>query len=190
MKCDERRPVCRRCFIGGYQCPGYFDDRHSLTSRPVWNTVPPLTVTLPSIGGSRDSQDLLNLLPALVDKQNASKFELSHIVPHIVTLSSEYLPGRAGHSPVLDAAVECTAKGIRELFRSDHLERNYPYYYLVKPSLEVTRSYANAVVILRRSLDDPRLSSSPEIVLAALLLCCFEVSKLEPVLRNVIKDIC
>lgn len=129
---------------------------------------------LPQIGGSKDSQDLVYLLPALIDKHKGLGRYLNHIVPWIVNLSTKYLPCRAGHNAALEAAMNCTAKAIRELLLNNRPGKAETYY-LVHTSVELTRSNLAAVAALRQELEDPRQSLKPEILLTTLLLCCFEV---------------
>ena len=154
-----------------HQCPGYLDNRplNSLTGK----TAPILL--LPRMGGSEDSLDLLQLVPALISKQGGRGVHFNGLVPFIINRSSEFLPSRAGYNFALDMAISCTARGIRELLTNNPSQQSDSYYYLSYPSTALTRSYTTAVSALRYSLDDRQLSSKPEILLAALLLCCFEV---------------
>ena len=132
-------------------------------------------MSLPQIGGSQDSLDLLHLVPALIDRQGGKANYLNQLIPSIVSVSSLHLPSRAGHNYALDCAMSCAATGIRELFTDGYSKQSRSFYYLANPSLELTRLYTNAVNALRCALDDRRQSSMPEILLAALLICCFEV---------------
>lgn len=152
----------------GRKCPGYLDTRPagspaSLPSSP------------PQIGGSEASQALIYLVPALVDKQGNRGVHFNGIVPHIVNFNRQHFPSRAGHNAALDAAMSCAAGGIRQLLRGECSKQSGSYYYLVNPSTELIRSHTSAVAALRYSLDDAKQSATAEILLAAFLLCCFEV---------------
>ena len=156
--------------IAQLNCPGYIGDSVS-TIKAAQNT---MLIQLPQIGGSKDSQDLLQLLPVLVDKHRGIGRYLNQVVPWIVSLGAKHFPCRAGHNVALDAAMRCTAMAIREL-----LENNHPgkagTYYLVQPSMELTRANLAAVASLRQELEDPQQSLATETLFTTLLLCCFEV---------------
>lgn len=109
-----------------------------------------------------------------MSKQGA-RAHYNQVVPWIVYLSSNQLPSRSGHHYALDAAVSCTVSGIRELLKNGRARDDNTPYYIGQPKTTLTRSYSSAVAALRYSLGDTQQSSSPEVLLAALLLCCFEV---------------
>ena len=152
------------------QCPGYIGDR-AVPVDVASNTMPR---HLPQFGGSKDSFDLQYLTPLLMEKQGGNGLYMNQFIPYITSMNIGFMPSRAGHNTALDTAMTCVVRGIRELLK--HGSRGkWDTFYLANPSVGLTRSYTTAVASLRLALDDPRQSSVPELLMAALLLCCFEV---------------
>ena len=135
------------------------------------------TVSLPQIGVSRESRELISLIPELVMKQDGGKGIYFHqALPCLIWKFLKYLPCRASHNVALDTAIRCLTEGIRELFISNHdHKQKSDIGFLVNTSSHLTISYTQAITSLRRSLDDRQESATPEVSLAAVLLCCFEV---------------
>lgn len=141
-----------------------------------------MVLSLPQLDGSQDSRELFYLMPQLIEKQGGSKIyknEISQALHCLVGECTKYLPCRSGYSVALDAATSCITDGIREVLRgksSQPSPTESKVTILVNPSMQVTRSYIAAIIALRHSLDNRRLSSMPEIILATLLICYFEVN--------------
>lgn len=151
-------------------CPGYIGDR-AFPGDGGGNTVP---MHMPHIGGSKDSFDLQYLTPMLLKKQGGNGLYMNQFIPYITSIIMEFLPCRAGHNTALDNATSCVVRGIRELL--SHSRRGKAdTFFLVEPSRGLTRSYTTAVASLRLALGDRQQSATAEVLLAALLLCCFEV---------------
>ena len=86
-----------------------------------------------------------------------------------------HLPALSGRSAVLDLAVKCVAAGAREMFRHNSLERDGGNFIAYTPTT-LLESHTAAIASLREALRDHHESLAAETLLAALFICCFEVS--------------
>ena len=117
---------------------------------------------------------MIILFPRLKALQDAFMHDLRDVMRHLLNVFLEHIPSRSGHNAALDAATSCTATGIRSMFRYN-VVRKSDGLFLADITTEISKSYSTALSALRHALDDPAQSSTPEIMLAAMLLCCFEV---------------
>ena len=85
-----------------------------------------------------------------------------------------HLPRRAGHSVVLDAAVECISAGIQDVL-TYHATRGAVTQFGEFENKKTLNLYAKALSLLRYALQDPVQSAAEETLFASFLICCFEV---------------
>lgn len=172
IKCDESRPACTRCTRSGRVCPGYLDS----TRLAFGATLTPALRSLysPQFDSTGEVRDMIILFPRLKTLQDAFMHDLTDVMRHLLNVFLEHIPSRSGHNAALDAATSCTATGIRSMFKHN-VVRKPDGLFLADMTTEISRSYSMALSALRLALDDPVQSTTPEIMLAAMLLCCFEV---------------
>ena len=144
------------------------------TRRPIDSfSIPSLPMSLPQLNDTKDIQDILCLLPAIVGNFVNTPNDLQKQVCMVVGALTAHLPSRGGRSEALDAAVRCVAAGTREVWEkhTSQCERGF----LRCRSTSSLKLYTPAVSVLRRALADPTESLAAETLLATLLLCCFDV---------------
>lgn len=182
LKCDETKPVCKRCARLNRKCEGA---GYSLGGG--------LPVTVPNIAALRATASFL-MHPSLTSRLNATAEvkDLIHLVPKLLQASNyaqlmdpitsvpayiksrgkpvgiflQFLPARSGHSSALDSTVDCVVGALRDLLRPQQ-SRNWSATY---------SAYGRALQQLQASLNDPSRCQAAETLCATQLLGIFEVS--------------
>lgn len=202
IKCDERKPQCQRCELGRRTCIGVFYGKPSgnisdssassppsITSASRSASPPPRVAAMivrrhgvpkspnnpPQFVGTLDVRDLIHLAPSLATathtvEPSADWYEFIRARVRELTSYIFYLPSRSGHDNALDSAIRCTASGFREFAQSgsDSLS-------LFRTGEKSVALYTSALRELQTALQDPKRSTSAEVLCATELLCIFEV---------------
>lgn len=198
VKCDEGRPVCRRCIIGGRQCSFPIDHhqlqqhqspiaiapklvpRHAIgdyikiedadTFRSVIRS-PPAT---PQLNGTADVADLVHLISnshtrTSTNEDHYGRPDLPFAMSQRAALLYVFgLPRRTGHEPALDTAIKCVASILRRRRSSRDPSADGP-----PPG--ALAQYGDALRRLQDALNDTGRSRSAETLGATILLLLFEV---------------
>lgn len=90
-----------------------------------------------------------------------------------------HLPCRFGYSEALDDAISCVAAAIRDFCVQFDMD-DKSNMYLGSLKTRTLLLYTVALRSLQQALNDPSQSTSTEVLCAAHLLCCFEVSEAFP----------
>lgn len=98
------------------------------------------------------------------DPRNAARFMLRSLV-HL-------LPSHMGVDSTLDAAVRCIAVAARQSWRQQSHPQSLPSQEDEMMSIGL---HSKALTSLRSAIVDSERAVSPHTLLAAVLICCFEV---------------
>lgn len=119
-------------------------------------------------------RDVLALLPKVNLVAPAPSDDACRLMRVLIQGFMGDLPPRLGHSPAILAATRCFAGVLREIWQ--HIETGEKDTMPTSLMSIRTRSrYATALAALSDSLNDPLHSTTMETLIAAQLLCCFEV---------------
>lgn len=165
IKCDEKRPICRRCEIAGRHCE----------PSPTVSAEHPIGKMMHSrlFDGSPDVLDLLRLVPVSVaglsgdDKVHIGSDMRLSISQRMASYVFE-LPSRVGYNAALDTAIGCVAAALRW--------RSSMRHYGVGSSEDFLSLYGKALQAIQWSIEDSVQCISAETLAATELLCMFEVS--------------
>lgn len=142
------------------------------------SNIPPLLArspaSLPQFNSTQQVQDVLHLLPRINETFSTITDDIRKTIFSKVELLLAYLPSQAGYGNTLDAAVKCVATGLQEAWGQKTAIQSRQVF-LTNWSPESLQLYIPAVSALRHALEDPDESVAAETLLAALLLCCFDV---------------
>ena len=175
IKCDEARPSCARCRKAMLKCPGYWSDK-SFTAGPQF-CIPPVLCVTPQLNGTGEMRDILVLLPKINALVPAPSDDACRHMRVLIQSFMGDIPSRIGHSSAVHAATRCFAGALAEIWQ--HLEITKED--TMPTSLMTTRTrsrYTAALSVLSDSLNDPLHSKTIETLIAAQLLCCFEVRRI------------
>lgn len=177
LKCDETKPECERCVRLNQPCPGYGDQAENRSeivpyrqNRAGIPTTPSATAQSIDI---EDARDLVLIVAKMntsltcestKDPRNAARYMLRSLV-HL-------LPSHMGLDPTLDAAVRCVAVAARQSWRQQSNPKGLPSQSDAAMSIGL---HSKALISLRGALVDDEQAISPHTLLAAILICCFEV---------------
>lgn len=103
VKCDEARPVCRRCTKGGIECSGYYGYRGSVQWRPVRG--PSDFTSMPAARRGSEQQELSDLRAAGNDQPSSDPTMTlrSATASHAHASSAPYLQGSLATLPPVEA---------------------------------------------------------------------------------------
>lgn len=178
VKCDEEKPVCRRCQAAGVACQGRAYGRSSAnfitpttSLYQVWAI--PSAAAAPQLYSSAQMNDLIHLVPYITSLvqydclKNPANMRNDHLTLNCANLAMyvEFLPSRLGYSSSLDSAIQCVVGALRDLTLP--LEQRTPVTTLV--------SYTKALKHLQRSIADAEQCQKSETLCATQLLGIFEV---------------
>ena len=172
MKCDEAKPRCRNCIRAMIECPGFLSDK---TNVPHWQfCVPAVPCSTPQLDGTYEMRDVLALLPKVNSVAPARSDDACRLMRVLIQGFMGDIPPRLGHSPAILAATRCFAGVLREIWQ--YIEAGEKDTMPTSLMSVRTRSrYSTALSALSDSLNDPLHSTTMETLIAAQLLCCFEV---------------
>lgn len=184
VKCDEQKPVCKRCTIADVPCDGLgysiairdpskpvaLAPKPSARTRSIARAPPPV----PQLNGSSDIRDLLDLIPQMDKYINESFVEnpANAVTEYVLfrggqlTMYVEFLPSRLGYNSSLDRAITCVAGALRDICLPADC----------RSSVNTLSNYSRALNVLQRSLSDAAERLSAEVLCAIHLLGIFEVS--------------
>lgn len=190
VKCDETKPVCERCQRLDRLCYGLgfgrIDEEDEEVAEIVVLQKEPELITLrplPRLSQFESSpcfQDIVELVPRVNATVAAAPYSCTKAVRLSIAEYISALPCRAGSSEALDAAVECVAVMLRNAWIRDSPSVNGDSsltegIYVDQLDIATLPKYSKALRLLNRDLQDDQLSSSPETLCAAALLCYLEV---------------
>lgn len=130
--------------------------------------------SLPQFNSTQQLQDVLYLLPRINEPFSTITDDIRKSIFSKVELLPASLPSQASYGNTLDTAVKCVATGLRKAW-SQKTAIQSRQVFLTPWSAESLQLYIPAVSALRHALEDPDESVAAETLLAALLLCCFDV---------------
>lgn len=187
VKCDEEKPVCKRCFGAGVACKGlgYSQSVQStnkqllLAPKPVHSRAHERSIarappSVPHLNASIDVRDLLGLVPQMsryvsdTFMNNPANVSVEHILfgGQQMSLFLEFLPSRLGYNETLDKAITSVVDALRDICLPEG----------TRSPVKTLGNYAQALKLMQRSLADPEECLSAEVLCAVHLLGIFEVS--------------
>lgn len=187
VKCGEEKPECRRCRKENRQCIGLnygSDSRATTIAIASAHTTNPALIELnnrartsvlcrsPNLLGYHSTSNtvskLIEICPKLTNRLLWKENNVANSQMWIIERFVRYLPCRSGRFAHLDAATMCLTARIELLMIESSPQQE-------SQRVETLKSYQIALRRLKRVLNDPKDSFLPETLLAATLLCCYEV---------------
>ncbi|CEJ83006.1 hypothetical protein VHEMI03040 [[Torrubiella] hemipterigena] len=177
VKCDESKPVCKRCLKGNFQCHGYAPGRNSAATatelRPLVARPSLQLSSSPQLNGSSDVRDLILLIHEIstITEDHIAPFTPSKYILYrgrgVLSYVAQ-LPRRAGYNSTLDAAL----KSLSHVMRLFEMRK----FTSAQPALErqCLIFYGDAIAQLKDDLADPVQCLAPETLCAVELLSFFE----------------
>ncbi|KAI0458201.1 hypothetical protein F5B21DRAFT_461784 [Xylaria acuta] len=192
IRCDEKRPSCRRCHIYGQPCPGYTDQFHfrfDKTASKQENPSPqqqcrkksraprqPQPLPQAANGDQTVVQTICNVRPPAIMPQPELSYDdisLCYFVRRFVTPEeNDNLPG---HLSFLPSLYNHDGHGLLELATLSVAQMAaYNQFGSDRFRLQSYQNYGRAVRALRRIIQTENEATGDRVLAAVLLLCMFK----------------